>query len=267
MPFASDRYIVEIEYLTPELVPDNPGKKFSVVDVRCTDNFKRKFIVEMQTRWYASFMKRIVFNACKTYIRQLDRSEEYHLLQPVYTICILNQNFDHHTSEFYHHFQIINRENSDETIPGLEFILVELTEKFRPETMSDRKLMVLWLRFLKEVNENMKSLPVEMQENEPKRQAAQLCEEGAFTPAELAAYDGFWDAIRTEKTALRSERETGLAQGEAIGVEKGLAQGEAIGVEKGLAQGEAEREKLKAELNAMAARMAELEKTANSKKQ
>ena len=27
--------------------------------------------------------------------------------------------------------------------PGLESVLVELTEKFRPETISDRKLMVL----------------------------------------------------------------------------------------------------------------------------
>jgi flagellar biosynthesis/type III secretory pathway protein FliH len=86
----------------------------------------------------------------------------------------------------------------------------------------------------------MKSLPVEMQENEHIRQAATLCEEGAFTPAELSAYDGFWDAVRTEKTALRSEREEGLAQG--------LEQGEAIGIEKGLAQGEAEREKLKKEI-------------------
>ena len=66
---------------------------------------------------------------------------------------------------------------------------MELTDKFRPDGMSDRKLMVLWLRFLKEVGENMHTLPKEMRENEEISQAAELCEEGAFTPAELAAYE------------------------------------------------------------------------------
>ena len=151
MPFEPGRYIEEIEYLSAEMTPDNPAKKFSVVDVRCTDNFRRQFIVEMQTRWYEAFMNRIVFNAGKAYVKQLGRSEDYHLLQPVYTLSILNRNFDKKTPKFYHHFQIINRENSDEIIPCLEFVLVELTEKFRPETIADHKLMVLWLRFLQEV--------------------------------------------------------------------------------------------------------------------
>lgn len=34
LPLASDRQIVSIEYLTPEMVPQTPGKKNSVVDVR-----------------------------------------------------------------------------------------------------------------------------------------------------------------------------------------------------------------------------------------
>ena len=89
--------------------------------------------------------------------------------------------------------------NTDEIIPGLEFVLVELTEKFRSETMSDRKLLVLWLRFLKEVDEKMYKLPAEMQENEYIREAAELCERGAYTPEELARYDGYWDAVRIEK--------------------------------------------------------------------
>ena len=247
MPFEPGRFIVTIEYLSAEMTPDNPARKFSVVDVRCTDNYKRQFIVEMQTRWYEAFMNRIVFNAGKAYVKQLERAEDYHLLQPVYTLSILNKNFDKKTPQFYHHFQIINRENSDEIIPCLEFVLVELTDKFRPETITDRKLMVLWLRFLQEVNENMKALPLEMQENEFIREAAELCEEGAFTPAELAAYDGFWDAVRLEKTALKGAMnegeaiglEKGLEKGEAIGLEKGLEIGEAIGLEKGLEKGEA----------------------------
>ena len=217
MPFEQGRWIEEITYLPSEMIPDNPTRKYSIVDVRCRDNSGRLFIVEMQMFWNDAFTNRLVFNAGKAYVRQLERGDEYHLLQPVYTLAILNENFDHKTDSFYHHFQIINRENTDEVIPGLEFILVELTDKFRPETVNDRKLMALWLRFLKETGEKMKSLPPELEENEDIRMAAQLCEEGAFTPEELAAYEKYWDMISTERTlyygALLKGKTEGLAEG------------------------------------------------------
>jgi len=215
MPFKNGRHIVEIEYLPTEMVPDNPGKKNSIVDVRCKDNFERQFIVEMQTNWYDAFMNRIVFNAGKAFVRQLNKGEEYHLLQPVYILTILNENFDRKTDKFYHHYQIVNLENTDEIIPCLEFVLVELTEKFRPETINDRKLMVLWLRFLKEINEKTTVLPPEMLENEYIREAVELCERAAYTPEEQARYDGFWDAISIEKTMKQAERAEGKAEGRA----------------------------------------------------
>ena len=221
MPFESDRHILEIEYLSADLTPDNPTKKYSLVDVRCRDNYMRQFIVEMQMYWDKAFYSRIVFNAGKAYVRQLDRAENYHLLQPVYTLAILNESFDHKTPQFYHHYQIVNRENTDEIIPGLEFVLVEL-RKFSPETITDRKLAVLWLRFLNEVGENMRILPPELQENDYIRQAAELCEEAAFTPQELAAYEKYWDIIRTEKTLFESAWRKGEAAGRAAGETKTL---------------------------------------------
>jgi predicted transposase/invertase (TIGR01784 family) len=240
MPFEPERHIVTIEYLPAELVPENPGKKFSIVDVRCKDNFGRQFIVEMQMFWNEEFFTRIVFNAGKAYVRQLDRGDEYYLLQPVYTLALLDENFDRKTDRFYHHYQIVNRENTDEVIPGLEFILVELTEKFRPETMNDRKLMVLWLRFLTEVNEKLHELPPEMQENEHIRKAAELCEIGAFTPAELDAYDKYWDYVRVEKAIREGARREGLSQGRAEGRAQGRAEGRAEGRIEGRAEGRIE---------------------------
>jgi len=219
MPFEPDRLIEEITYLPAEMIPDNPTRKYSLVDVRCRDNSGRQFIVEMQMYWDGAFTNRLVFNAGKAYVRQLDSGDEYHLLQPVYTLAILNENFDKKTDRFYHHYQIVNRENTDEVIPGLEFVLIELTDKFNPVTMSDRKLAVLWLRFLKEVGAKMRALPAEMQADEYIRKAAGLCEEGAFTPEELAAYEKYWDIIRTEKTLYHSA----IMKGEAIGMEKGEA--------------------------------------------
>ena len=227
MPLPPDRLIQEIEYLSPEQVPDIPGKKNSIVDVKCKEKNGRFFIVEMQMFWTDDFMNRIVFNASKAYVRQLNKKESYHLLQPVYTLAILNENYDLQTEQFYHHYSIVNRENTEEVIEGLEFILVEL-DKFKSEKWSERKMATLWLRFLKEVNEAMTELPPELAANEQIRQAAELCEEGAFTPEELAAYEAYWDWVRTEKTIREGSMARGRAEGEAIGLEKG----EAIGLEK-----------------------------------
>jgi predicted transposase/invertase (TIGR01784 family) len=239
MPLSSEHQIKEIEYLSPEQVPDIPGKKNSIVDVKCKDKSGRAFIIEMQMFWTDDFMSRILFNASKAYVRQLDKGESYHKLQPVYTLAILNENFDNaekNSDKFYHHFQIINKENNEEIIKGLEFVLVEL-QKFTSDKWSDRELARLWLRFLKEVNEGMSELPPEMANNKQIRQAAELCEAIGFTPEELAAYDAYWDWVRTEKTIREGALAKGLAEGEAIGLEKGLEKGEAIGLKKGKAIG------------------------------
>ena len=231
MPLSPGRLIEEIEYLSPEQVPVSPSLKNSIVDVKCKDNSGRIFIVEMQMLWTDDFMQRIVFNAGKAYVQQLDRSENFKLLQPVYSLAILNSNFDNKTEEFYHHYGIVNRENTEEVIEGLEFVLIEL-EKFKPEKWADHKMAVLWLRFLKEVNEKMRKLPDELADHEHIRQAAELCREAAFTPGELEAYDKYWDIVRVEKSLIEDALERGHTKGREEGLATGIATGEAIGMKK-----------------------------------
>ena len=242
MPFPSGRTIVDIEYLPPELMPDNPKKKYSIVDVRCKDNFDRMFIIEMQVLWNSDFYNRIVFNAGKAYVKQMDQGDDYSILKPVYTLGLINENFDHKTKKFYHHYQIVNRHNTNEVIPGLEFVLIELTDKFSPLTFSStiwkgqeravRKLMVLWLRFLKEINEKTTELPSEMQKNAFINKAAELCERAAYTPEELTNYEAYKEHIRIERAVRDGTRRDALAEGEEIGLQIGLQKGEEIGLQK-----------------------------------
>jgi predicted transposase/invertase (TIGR01784 family) len=241
MPLKKNQQIESLEYLPAEQVPDNPLKKDSIVDVRCKDNYGRQFIVEMQMLWNSAFTSRMVFNASKAYVRQLDRNEEYHLLQPVYGLAILNKAFDDKTPEFYHHYRIVNDKNTDEVIKGLEFVMVELP-KFRAEKWADRRMAVLWLRFLKEVEENLRVVPDELKENEDIRRALDMCEEGAFTEAELFAYDRYWDTIRVENTLIFGGKIEGREEGRIEGREEGLAEGLAKGLAKGRAEGLAEGE-------------------------
>jgi predicted transposase/invertase (TIGR01784 family) len=236
MPFEAGRVIESIEYMPNELVPDNPLRKLSIVDVRCTDNYGRRFIVEMQMEWTGAFLNRMLFNASKTYVQQLKRREEYSTLHPVYALGILNGSYDRLTAEFYHRYQFSNRENTNEVIEGMELILVELS-KFSAEKWSDRRMAVLWLRFLKEMDDRITSVSADLLVNDDIREAADICREAGFTEAELAVYDKYWDAIRTEKSIIKSSRAEGLEEGRAEGLEEGRVEGLEEGLKKGREEG------------------------------
>ena len=111
LPLDEGKRIEHVEYLTPEMVPENPGKKNSIVDVRCRETGGRHFIVEMQMNWNNEFQQRVILNAAKAVVKQLGTSEDYSLLQPVYALNLINDvGFDAGPDEFYHDYAIVNVE-------------------------------------------------------------------------------------------------------------------------------------------------------------
>ncbi len=249
LPLPGDSMIESLEYLPAEMVPENPIMKYSIVDVRCKDNHGRQFIVEMQMHWTTAFMQRVLFNASKAYVRQLDRSYKYDKLQPVYSLSLVNEIYQPEKQEYYHHYQIVNIADTEQQIEGLEFVFIELP-KFKAKNLTEKKLQVLWLRFMTEIDEETTVAPKELLGNIEITEALENLKTSAFSKAELEAYDKYWDSIRTEKTIQsgyydrgHSEGEqVGLQKGEQIGIEKGellgLQKGEQIGIEKGRAEGE-----------------------------
>ena len=216
MPLGKSQQIKSLEYLPAEQVPENPAKKNSIVDVRCKDNFGRQFIVEMQMLWTPSFASRMLYNTSKAYVQQLDQSENYQLLAPVYGLAILNDVFDSEAEKFYHRYRLSEAENAQEIIDGMEIVLVELP-KFRPETWVERRMGVLWLRFLQEVEERTTEVAAELRKNPLIRKALKICEAGAFTEAELAAYEKYWDAVRVERTLIADGKKEGWTEGRKEG--------------------------------------------------
>ena len=125
LPLGPDEQITHLEYITPEMVPENPAKKNSVVDVRCYDQTGRQFIVEMQMEWNESFKNRVVLNASKAVVRQLKKNEDFKLVHPVYSLNLINDvGFDAGPDEFYHDYAIVNVEHTDRIIEGLRFVFI-----------------------------------------------------------------------------------------------------------------------------------------------
>lgn len=221
LPLEPDGLITEVEYLPSEMVPENPGKKNSVVDVRCTDQKKRQFIVEMQLYWNKFFQQRVLLNASKAVVKQLNKGESYRLIQPVYCLSLVNDvGFESEPDEFYHNYAIVNTEHPERRIEGLHFIFVELP-KFKPKNMAEKKMAVLWLRFLTEVGANLNEAPAELLENELTSKALGIVEKSAMSKEQLEAYDRFWLAVVDEEAII----ETGYLKGREEGLEQGLEQG------------------------------------------
>ena len=71
-----DNPVVSLEYQSGEIPPQLANiLRNTIVDVRCVDSTGRQFIVEMQMHWTESFKSRVLVNASKAYVMQLDKAE------------------------------------------------------------------------------------------------------------------------------------------------------------------------------------------------
>lgn len=234
LPFESpeDEIHEVVEYLNPELVPATPMQKDSIVDVRCKDKRGRQFIVEMQMIWTDDYKQRVLFNASKAYVHQLETGKGYKFLQPVYSLNLVNGTFSQSTT-YYHDYRIVEVAETREVIEGLRFIFVELP-KFRARNYGEKRMQVLWLRYLTEINEKTREVAPELLADPAIQKALSQVEESAFTEAQLRGYDRYWDSVSTLRTLHSSAKEEGMKEGLQEGLKQGFEKGFEEGMEKGI---------------------------------
>ena len=114
--------------------------------------------------------------------------------------------------------------DSNKVIEGLHFTFIELP-KFTPHSIADKRMMVLWLRFLTEINSNTKEIPADLLNDPEIGKAVEDLEVSGFTDAELRAYDKFWDSVSVERTLMDDRYQKGMEKGIETGFEKGMEEG------------------------------------------
>jgi hypothetical protein len=90
--------------------------------------------------------------------------------------------------------------------------------------MPEKRLQVLWLRYLTEVGEKSTEVSGDLLAQQEVREAVEYVKESGFSEGELAAYDKYWDGVSVERTLLADA----IAEGRA----KGRAEGEQLGQQK-----------------------------------
>ena len=112
------------------------------------------------------------------------------------------------------------------------FSIKHLLPKFKPHSFHDKKMKVLWLRYLTEIDETRKA-PEELLANPETRKALDIIEESAYTDAQMAGYDHFWEAVSWERTlvsAAMKRSEQAHKRGYEVGMEKGMEKGLGKGI-------------------------------------
>src|SRR3989338_8581186 len=216
LPLPSNSPIVTLTYLQNEQVPVIPEFKRTIADVKCTDAQGRVFIVEMQINWTDDFKQRLLFGTSQAFVKQLEKGEEYKFLQPVYGLGLVAEIYEKTTPDWYHHYQLVKKSdaNHSDVIEHLQLIFIELP-KFPIQSVDEKKLRLLWLRFLREIDEKTTTVSKDLLAIPEIAEAVALAEESAYTPGELNSYESYWDQISREKTLIMGKYAEGKAEGKA----------------------------------------------------
>jgi hypothetical protein len=117
--------------------------------------------------------------------------------------------------------------------------------KFKPANYNEKRLQVLWLRYLSEIKNATETISPELFEVQEIREAIELLQESAYSKSEMATYDKYWNSISVERTLLGDSYAEGKIDGKIEEMEfmviNGFKAGGSIEFLSSMAQISAER--------------------------
>jgi hypothetical protein len=220
-----DRIIEDIEYVPIEQAPVVAGAKLSILDVKCRDRAGTTFVVEMQLLHVPGFLNRVVYNACKAYVSQLQVGELYTKLADVVAVSICDFALwpdEEQDAKNLPRVPMLSRWNMTERTSNqdgllqVQYAFLELPKLPQRKPQTGAELWAWLFVHAPELGEVPKDLPPG-----PHRQAVELANAATFTQTELDAYQRVIDEIQQarELVNLAATAETrGEAKGQARAV-------------------------------------------------
>jgi predicted transposase/invertase (TIGR01784 family) len=221
--------IKDLTIVDPYNIPLLDGMKNSFVDVKAILDDDSKVIIEMQVLNHAGFEKRILYNLAKNYSVQLNKAEDYHLLNPVIALNIVDFTMFKETEKVITNFKLLEKEEFIDYGDDIELIFIELP-KFKQELDSLQTLSDEWIYFLKNAG-SLEYIPKNL--NTTIQHSFDVLNEANFSKEELETQHKRKEFISIQRLAILKAKTDGLKQGLEEGREKGLEEG----IEKGLKQG------------------------------
>ena len=240
--------IVDIEYLSPEQLPQHQGLRLSILDVKCTDARGTRYVVEMQVIEVEGFQKRVVYNACKAYTTQLGVGEDYPALNDVIAVTLCDfvlwpapPGGEGPEVPMLSHWRMAERRTGAPGLLEVQYVFLELP-KYQagdaPQTTVER-----WAYFFREAR-SLRQIPPALASG-PYAAALEVARVANLTEAEGTEYEREKMAVQdfrgglslAEKRGLQKGKQLGIEQGKQLGIEQGkqlgIEQGKQLGIEQG----------------------------------
>ncbi|QTA78544.1 Putative transposase, RpnA-like [Desulfonema limicola] len=224
LELEGDKRIREIQIGDPYLMPRIEVLKLSILDVKCTDHRGVSYIVEMQIRKTRAFLKRIQYNASKTYVNQISKADDYPKLNQVIAVTITDFSiFDPKDVSHYVSCHITTeKENGGHFLNGIVYYFIELSKFDKTDKVPDN-ILDKWIYFIKMAGE-LESVPEKMRE-EPFDKAFEKAMLANMTLEESEYYDKACMAVADARGAIELALEEGMEKERVIIARKMLKKG------------------------------------------
>ncbi len=228
--------IVDIEYLSPEQLPQHQGLRLSILDVKCTDARGTRYVVEMQIIEVEGFQKRVVYNACKAYTSQLGIGEDYPALNDVIAVTICDfvlwpdEPGGRPAVPMLSRWRMAEQHGGATGLPEVQYVFLELPKYAagdQPRTTQER-----WAWFFREAS-RLRQVPSALS-SAPYSVALEVARVANLTEEEGTEYEREKMAVQDFRGGLSLAEKRGIAQGREEGREEGRVEGERAGLERGL---------------------------------
>ena len=228
----SKRKIKDLTIVDPYNIPMIKGVKETFVDVKAILDDESKVIIEMQILNHKGFEKRVLYNAAKNYSIQLNKHEDYHLLNPVIALSIVDFTMFENSPNTINTFKLIEKEQFINYNDDIELIFIELP-KFQKKLSELQTIEDEWIYFIKNAG-SLEYIPKDL--DSCIQQALENVNEANMSKDELESQHKRKEFISIQKLAVIKADEDGFEKGLEKGMEKGLEKGMEKGLEKGMEQ-------------------------------
>ena len=207
--FPNNTNIKDLDIIDPYNIPMLKGMKDSFVDVKALLDNDSTVIIEMQVLNHQGFEKRVLYNMAKNYSVQLNTNEDYHLLNPIIALSIVDFIMFEDTTKTITNFKLLEKEEFINYTDDIELIFIELP-KFKKELKELTNIKDKFIYFIKNA-QDLSLIPKELKEIS---QALDTVNEASLTKEELELQHKRKEFIYIQKNAIILAKEQGIEQGE-----------------------------------------------------
>jgi len=187
--FKDNAIIETVSFLKPSQDPDVAFAKQSIVDVLCTDQQGRQYIVEMQVARTEAFVKRAQYYAAKAYVSQINKSEAYHNLKEIIFLAITDFVMFEHKPEYKSDHVILDKNSHEQDLKDFYFCFLELP-KFKKKISELTTIVEKWAYFFKHASDTKEAdLQKIIGNDQVIGQAYEALNQFSWKPEDLLGYE------------------------------------------------------------------------------